>query len=839
MYSQEEATKATLEYFNGNELATGVFVKKYSLKDNDGNILEKTPDDMHRRLAREFARVEAKKFKNPLSEDQIYEYFKDFKRIIPQGSPMTGIGNPYQFVTLSNCYVVPPPEDSYGSIAYTDELILQISKRRGGNGTDLSNLRPVDSPTKNAAKSSTGVPSFAERYSNSIREVGQKNRRGALMMTLDVHHPDIVRFATMKNDDKSVTGANISVRLTDEFMNAAVKTKSPYEVRFPVDYRTKGVVPLVAKSLDASVVWQTIIKSAHLRAEPGLLFWDNIIRESIPDCYSAFGFRTVSTNPCSEIPLSILDSCRLLAMNLFAYVRHAFTSKAYFDYKAFYVDAQIAQRLMDDLIDLEIECIERIIGKIESDPEDIYVRQRELDLWKRVKDTCIRGRRTGTGITALGDTIAALGLKYGSKKCVSTVNDIYKVLKFGCYRSSVDMAKELGAFPIWNHDLEKNNPFLNRIKDEEITTLCEPDCGVCDDCNVVLGKTLWRDMQKYGRRNIALLTTAPTGSISLLACMEINGKKYFGTTSGIEPCFMPSYTRRRKINHDDKDAKVDFTDNMGDKWTEYKIYHEGINAYIDVTGKKYEDSPYFGASADEIDWLQRVKLQSVAQKHIDHAISSTINLPEDVSVEMVAEIYETAWAEGLKGITVYRKGSRSGVLVESPTAKSEGIHHHDAPERPSEVPCDVHHVSVKGKKYFVLVGLLNGEPYEVFAGRGNCLDKTAKDGIIYKVRKNKYKAVLNDETELSPVTLGCDEHEEALTRMSSIALRHGAPVQFIVEQLNKVDGDINSFAKAIARSLKKYIGDGTKSAEDCMECGALLVFEGGCQTCKNCGWAKC
>lgn len=1213
MYSYEEALKTSMEYFQGSELSAKVFVDKYALRDKENNLLESNPDQMHRRLAKEFARIEAAKFKKPYTEDFIYNLFKNYSVIIPQGSPIMGIGNPYSYVTLSNCYVLTTPEDSYNSILMTDRELVNISKRRGGVGINLSKLRPEGTPTQNAARTSTGIVSWMERYSNSIREVGQcieqnqrvltsnglkkikdikleemvwtkngwtkvvnilnngkkkvykvttdcgysvitskdhvfqtfnkngqltehrlseleagdnlvlsianashdsnyiklnkddyknsnnkpsncilpeilnedlayllgysygdgyisndkygekglelacsndysyiktklkniiinifdynpifhkadgdletldinnktivqflkynnllkeksseikfpdkildstisvqlafiagyfdadgdcagkkagyrfrsinlkfleniqillstygilskisfedrsKNnwkilytlsvigksstekflnkftnysikvklkpfiskrdcwltpfkaksfnikynnykscpdnsqyislavleklkidypniidslvqdkiktikyigeeetfdlvlesehlfwcegiylhnsgRRGALMLTLSVHHPDIETFITIKNDKTKVTGANISVMLTDEFLNA-VKKNEEFELRFPVDSST----PTISKKVNAKKIWDLIIKNAHSMAEPGLLFWDNIIKESPADCYKEQGFETKATNPCSEIPLSELDSCRLMAINLFSCVINPFEKNAKYDYKLLYLYSQIAQRLMDDLIDLELECIDKILKKIKNDPESETIKREEYDLWYNIRQNCVIGRRTGLGPTVLGDTLAALGIKYGSNESIETVEEIYKTLKFGAYQSSVDIAKELGPFMCWDRELEKDNLFLNRFKEES-------------------GEELYKEMKKYGRRNISLLTTAPTGTISTQASMKVRDKLYFNTTAGIEPLFKTHYTRRKKGNPGDKNFKSDFVDQKGDHWQEFEVYHSGVQAWMDVTEKDKIDKtcPYFNCTAEEINWVQRVKLQAAAQKHIDHAISSTINLPEDVTEEEVAKIYETAWKSGLKGITVYRANCRTGVLIEKKETK-----------RPKELSCAVHHVTVKNQQYLVLVGMMNGKPYETFACKNGILDKNIKTGKIIKIKNNFYKAVFDDETELSPITASCSEHEETISRLTSLALRTGTDYVHIIDQLNKVQGDMTSYAKCIARVLKKYVKDGTTSLEDCPECKTKLVFNSGCTNCVNCGYSKC
>lgn len=843
-FSYEEALEASLNYFNDSSISASVFLDKYALRNDNGELLEKTPDDMHHRAAREIARIEKKKFKNPLSEEKIYGYLKDFRKIIPQGSVLYGIGNPYQYVTLSNCYVLNPPMDSYAGIHFTDEQITQISKRRGGCGSDISLLRPIGMATKNSSRTTSGIIPFMERLSNTIREVGQNGRRGAKMITIDVHHPQVLDFTRVKLDDTKVTGANLSIKLSDEFLNA-VLNNTAYEQRWPVDAN----IPQYSQMVAAKEVWKEIIRCAWLRAEPGLLFWDKIISESPADCYADFGFKTISTNPCSELPLSILDSCRLLLLNLMAYVKHPYDKYSYFDYEEFYKDAQVAQRLLDDIIDLELECIDRIIKKVKSDPEPMDVKIRELNLWKAVKQTCEDGRRTGLGITALGDCLAALGVKYGTDCSIGITEKIYQTLKFASYRSSVDMAKELGPFPVWNWELEKDNPFINRIKDELISL--EQNIHIFDSKlpDLIYGKKLYEDIQKYGRRNIANLTTAPAGSMSIEALLvdtetlTKNNKfdtyeeniRVFNTSSGIEPIFLPSYVRRKKINPNDENARTDFIDKSGDHWQEFTVYHSGVEAWMKITGETdITKSPYHGACANDIDWKQRVKLQAAAQKHVDHAISSTINLPNDVTEEKVAEIYETAWKFGCKGITVYRDGCRTGVLVE--TANKPKIE-----ARPKEVECDVYHITVKGKEYLVLVGILNDKPYEVFACKNGILKKKIKKGKIVRVRKSYYKAVFEDDTEISPLASACDEHEEAYARLMSIALRHGVEVEAIVNQLEKVNGDMYGFTRSLSRALKKYIPDGIEvKGEICEECESnSIVRESGCKTCKNCGWSKC
>lgn len=1221
-YSYDEVLEASLEYFQGDELAAKVFADKYALRSGENVLIEKTPTDMHRRIAKEFARIEASKFKKPMSEDEIFGYLDHFSQIVPQGSPMYAIGNRYQTVSTSNCFVLDSPVDSYGGILMVDEQLVQICKRRGGVGTDISNLRPSGTITRNAARTSTGIVSFMERYSHSIREVGQciaegervltreglkviedviprkdevwtktgwvkvldkvsngqkkiwktttsagyevkttddhlflseedgslvekrivdckegdrvvlscgpfrgndipcgtyvrllipeysnangkpdncnlpntldenlayligysyggesvqrnengepralelacsnsypdiikklgvnisnlfsyeshlspgdgditrirlfnkrlvnfldKNsllkqeagdiifpkkiihspvkvqmafisgffdadgyaggrkrgyvfssisfsfikslqtillsvgvpskihsehrennwktiyslcvvgsfsqerlvalltesskvmgsnfiakrdcwlspykaksfgikynkhnycpdnsqnlslaacsrlkkdgeffgeflfrdkiatreflgdlptfdlvlesehlfwcegfcvhnsgRRGALMLTLSVHHPEISDFISVKRDLQKVTGANISVRLSDEFLKA-VEKDTDVELRWPVDAREKSQEPKISCMVRARDVWKEIITCAHAMAEPGVLFWDNILKESPADCYAKFGFKTTSTNPCSEIGLCPLDSCRLLVINLFSCVNDPFTKKAKFDFNKLHRLAGVAQRFMDDLIDLELEAVDRIIDKIRQDPEGKEIKKRELCLWKRVREKCENGRRTGTGITALGDALAASGIAYGSKESISAVRKIYRTLKLGAYRSSVNMAKELGPFPIWDHDLEKNNPFFLRIKKED--------------------EKLWNDMKRYGRRNIALLTTAPTGSVSILT----------QTTSGIEPLFMMGYTRRKKIVADSEDAKVDFVDDNGDKWQEFVVYHPKVKMWMDVTGKKnIKKSPWHSCCAEDLDWEMRVKLQAAAQEHLDHSISSTVNVPENVSVDEVAKIYETAHRVGCKGITVYRKNCRVGVLIDKKDEPKMIAEPTVAPKRPRVLEGEVYHTSVKGDLYFVIVGLYEKVPYEVFAGKNGCVSRKVRKATITKIKRGHYRADFDDGTSFENIGNQVTEDQEAITRLISMGMRHGNEVSFTVHQLEKVRGDMMSFSRAIARTLKKYILDGTSvKGESCPKCSSesSLVRQEGCVVCRACGWTKC
>ena len=847
IYTYEEAIASSTEYFGNDDLAAKVFLDKYALRNDKGEFLEKTPLDMHKRIASEFARIEKKKFKVPYTEDFILSLLDKFKYISPQGSPMFGIGNNFQTISLSNCYVVEPPQDSIGGIMKTDQQLAQICKRRGGVGNDMDNLRPSGAPTRNSSRSSTGVPSFSERFSNTIREIGQSGRRGALMLTISIHHPDSVKvneeswknpvpvtlkgdsskgerdivtdsrfyneaepdFCSMKLNRAKVTGANISIKLTDEFLKA-VKDGEKYEQRFPVDYKERGIKPMFSKMVDARKVWKKIIHCAWQSAEPGLLFWDLITSYNIIDCYKKFGFATTSTNPCSELPLCILDSCRLLIQNLYSYVTNPFTDKAKFDYGLFYEHSKIAQRLMDDLIDLELEKIDAILAKIANDPEVDEVKNEEKLLWEKIKKKCQDGRRTGLGITAEADMLAALGIKYGSDESLAKIGRVHKAQKLAAFESSMEMAKELGAFPIWDYELEKDSDFLLQIKKED--------------------EALWANLKKYGRRNIGILTIAPTGSVSILT----------QTSSGIEPLFdIAPYTRRKKINHNDDRTKTDFVDSNGDKWQEFQVLHAKLKVWMEATGETdWKKSPWFGCCAKDIDWKQRVKVQAAAQKHIDHAISSTINLPSDVTEEKVAEIYQTAWEFGCKGMTVYREGCRSGVLISS--KPEETIQKSTAPKRPKSLPAEIYATTYHKDKMYVAIGLIGGSPYEVFTGTNKDESIYSSKGQIRKDGKGKYVFVGDDGKNEWQLNNGHnDENADALTRMISVGLRHGSDIAFLTEQLQKTEGDMFSFCKVLSRVLKKYIKDGTKSTEKCPECGETLRFESGCSICPSCGHSKC
>lgn len=720
-YTFDEAFKASLDYFTGDELAAKVWVNKYALKDAFGNIYEESPNDMHHRLASEIARVE-KKYPNPLSEQELFDLFDHFRYIVPQGSPMTGIGNDYQIASLSNCFVIglDGQADSYGAIIRIDEEQVQLMKRRGGVGHDLSHIRPKGSPVKNSALTSTGLVPFMERYSNSTREVAQDGRRGALMLSVSIKHPDSEAFIDAKMTEGKVTGANVSVKIDDDFMNAAVNGGT-YKQQYPIDSDS----PVYVKDIDASGLWKKIIHNAWKSAEPGVLFWDTILRESVPDCYADLGFRTVSTNPCGEIPLCPYDSCRLLAINLYSYVVNPFTPDAYFDYDLFKKHVGLAQRIMDDIIDLESEKIEMILAKIDSDPESMEVRQTERHLWEKIQRKTLQGRRTGVGITAEGDMIAALGLRYGTEEATDCAELIQKTLALAAYRSSVMLAKERGAFEIFDAKREEKNPFINRLREAD--------------------PALYEDMLKYGRRNIACLTIAPTGTTSLMT----------QTTSGIEPVFLPVYKRRRKVNPNDSEARVDFVDETGDAFEEYIVFHHKFVTWMQANGysasKKYTQeeveelvakSPYYKATSNDVDWLQKVRMQGRIQKWVDHSISVTINLPNDVSEELVDSLYVEAWRCGCKGCTVYRDGSRSGVLIATDKKKKKEDCNCMQPPvivstRPRELDADVVKFQNNREKWIAFVGLLNGRPYEIFTGladddEGIMLPKNVSKGTIIK-----------------------------------------------------------------------------------------------------------
>lgn len=834
--SYESAFKSCVEYFKGDELAATVFLTKYALMD-EGKLEEKTPDDMHRRLAREFARVEAK-YPNPMSEDEIFTLFKDFKYVVPQGSPMSGIGNPHQIQSISNCFVVEAPHDSYGGILKTDQELVQIAKRRGGIGFDISTIRPKGMPTGNCARTTDGIEVFMDRFSNSCREVAQGGRRGALMLTISVHHPQVLDFVKIKRALTRVTGANISVRLSDEFMSA-VKRGSDYEVRWPVDSKT----PVVSSKVSATEVWDAIIENAHASAEPGLLFWDTAKKMTPSDIYEKEGFGSVSTNPCGEIILSPYDSCRLMLLNLTAFIKNPFTPQAFFDQEDFGKKVQQAQRLMDDMIDIEIEQVDKILSKIEEDPEPAEVKRIEKNLWTKIREQAVNGRRTGLGVTAVGDALAMMGLQYGSDESIDAVEVFYREMALNAYRSSCVMAKERGAFPVHSHSREAGHEFLERIwsadKTGELRAMSE----------------------KYGRRNIALTTTAPAGSVSVLT----------QTTSGIEPAFMLAYTRRKKINTDaEPNARVDFVDDVGDKWQEFTVYHHKFKEWMDTLGAEstayattkdlVARSPYAGSTANEIDWVAKVKLQSAAQKWVCHAISNTTNLPNETDIDTVKRVYMTGWETGCKGVTIYRDGCRTGVLVSADSkdkadksAEPTEVVERNAPKRPQTLKCEIHQVNIKREKWTILVGLLDGRPYEVMGGLAELVEipKKYTTGQITKRASKSANSIYDlhlgdgaDELVIKDIVRVFDNPNHAgFTRTISLALRHGVPIQYLVEQLQKdKDYDLFSFARVISRVLKKFITDGTQSSlKACVSCGAegSIVYQEGCETCKSCGSSKC
>lgn len=832
-HSYSQVLEASVKYFDGDEFAAKVFVDKYALQNSKGIFLELTPTDMHHRLAKEFARIE-QKYPNPLSEDLIFSLLDRFQFIVPQGSPMSAIGNPYQMQSISNCFVIQGVHtdklDSYGGIMLADQELAQIMKRRGGVGLDISGIRPKDVLTNNAARTTDGIGVFQERFSNTCREVAQNGRRGAEMQTLDGNHPEVETFINIKRDLKKVTGANISLRLTDEFMQAA-KNGEDYELRWPVDVKPSEAK--VTKKVNMKNIWNQIIDSAWTSAEPGLLFWDTVQRETPSDIYHAFGHKSISTNPCGEIVLPAYDACRLLVLNLISYVKNPFTKEASFDFKKFNQHAVIAQRLMDDIIDLELECIDKILAKINADPEPMEVKQVELNLWTKIRNMNISGRRTGLGITALGDCLAMLGIKYGSKESIDKTFKIYRELAVASHTSSCVMAKERGAFPIFNYELEKDHAYLNNI---------------FTDCSAEV-KKMWKTT---GRRNIANTTTAPAGSVSALT----------QTTSGIEPVYMLSYVRRKKHNPSDKNARADFVDAMGDSWQEFTVYHHGVARWMKATGETdLTKSPYWGATAGEIDWVASVDLQAAAQKSIDHSISKTCNLPENVSKEVVSQVYMRAWEKGCKGFTVYRDKCRDGVLIgpsESVKKDASGrpshIEHSMAPKRPVELTCDIKKVKINGEAWTIFVGLYQGKPYELFGGLSKFVDipNKNKSGKIVKNGKvdglTTYNLVVGegDDQMLIKNIANVFENETygAFTRTISLALRHGTPVQYIAEQLLKdKHSEITSFSKVAARVLKSYIADGTKTSIErkCPDCGSenSFIYEDKCIKCANCPWSKC
>jgi ribonucleoside-diphosphate reductase alpha chain len=838
VYTYEEAYQGAVEYFNGDDLAANVWVNKYALKDSYGNIYERNPDDMHRRIASEIARVEAK-YPNPKTEKEIYDVLKNFRYIVPQGSPMAGIGNPFQVSSLSNCFVIGTGADSYGGIAKSDEEQVQLMKRRGGVGQDLSHLRPKGSPVMNSALSSTGIVPFMERYSNSTREVAQDGRRGALMLTVSSKHPDAEGFIDAKLEQGKVTGANVSVRIDDEFMKAALSGKK-YQQQYPVDAEN----PKMVQEVDAAKIWNKIIYNAWKSAEPGVLFWDTIIRESVPDCYADLGYRTISTNPCGEIPLCPYDSCRLLAINLYSYVEKPFTKKAKFNFKKFGEHVQLAQRIMDDIIDLEIEKIDIILSKIDADPELDDIKGTERRLWEKIRKTCVDGRRTGVGITAEGDMLAALGLRYGSDEGIEFSVDVHRTLAINAYRSSAVMAGERGAFPVYDSEREKDNPFINRLREAD--------------------PALYEEMLANGRRNIALLTIAPTGTTSLMT----------QTASGIEPAFLISYKRRRKVNPNDKEANVTFIDEVGDHWEEYNVFHHKFLTWLEANGYNIEEvrrmdtdklqpiiekSPYHRATANDVDWVQKVKMQGAIQKWVDHSISVTVNVPEDTTVDMVKKIYQTAWEVGCKGCTIYRDGSRSGVLV-SDTAKDKSetkFKETRSPKRPERLDAAVVRFKNNSEDWIAVIGLIDQRPYEIFTGRAEDMFKFPEyvtKGWVLKVRDeerdtNRYDLQFLDRegyrVTIEGLSRSFNKEYWNYAKLISGILRHGMPIPYVVDLvqgLNVEEDYINTWKNGVVRALKQFVPDGTQAAESaCPSCGDEegLVYKEGCLLCKNCGYSEC
>ena len=842
-YTYDEAFEASLQYFKGDELAARVWVNKYAVKDSFGNIFEKSPEDMHWRIANEVARIEAK-YQNGLNAQQLYELLDHFKYIVPQGSPMTGIGNDFQVASLSNCFVIgiDGAADSYGGIIRIDEEQVQLMKRRGGVGHDLSHIRPKGSPVKNSALTSTGLVPFMERYSNSTREVAQDGRRGALMLSVSIKHPDSEAFIDAKMTEGKVTGANVSVKLDDAFMQAAVNG-TPYKQQYPVD----SDQPVFTKDIDASALWKKIVHNAWKSAEPGVLFWDTIIRESVPDCYADLGYRTVSTNPCGEIPLCPYDSCRLLAINLYSYVVNPYTKEAYFDFDLFKKHVALAQRIMDDIIDLELEKIEKIIAKIDSDPESEEVKEAEKHLWEKIYKKSGQGRRTGVGITAEGDMLAAMGLRYGTEEATEFSEQVHKTIALEAYRSSVNMAKERGAFAIYDSEREKNNPFINRLKE------ADPE--------------LYEEMKKYGRRNIACLTIAPTGTTSLMT----------QTTSGIEPVFMPVYKRRREVNPNGPQAHVDFVDETGDAFEEYIVFHHKFVEWMTVNGydptKRYtqeeidklvEKSPYYKATSNDVDWLMKVKMQGRIQKWVDHSISVTINLPNDVDEALVNRLYVEAWRSGCKGCTVYRDGSRSGVLLS--TKKDKKDKKEELPPckpptvvevRPKVLEAEVVRFQNNKEKWVAFVGLLDGHPYEIFTGlqddeEGISLPKSVTTGRIIKnideEGNKRYDFQFENKRGYKTTIEGLSEKFNKeywnYAKLISGVLRWRMPIDRVIKLVDSLQLDsenINTWKNGVERALKKYVTDGTSAeGQKCPNCGnETLVYQEGCLICKTCGTSRC
>ncbi len=846
-YTQKEAEQASIRYFNGDELAARVWSTKYALKDSFGNLFELTPDDMHHRLASEIARIEAK-YNNPMSEAELFELMRDFRYIVPQGSPMTGIGNDFQVASLSNCFVIgyDGNADSYGAIIKMDEEQVQLMKRRGGVGHDLSHIRPSGSPVKNSALTSTGLVPFMERYSNSTREVAQDGRRGALMLSVSIKHPDSEAFIDAKMESGKVTGANVSVKVHDEFMQAAIN-HMPYLQTYPIDSKK----PSFKKEIDASALWKKIVHNAWKSAEPGVLFWDTITRESVPDCYADLGYKTVSTNPCGEIPLCPYDSCRLLAINLYSYVKNPFTPQAEFDFDLFRKHVAVAQRMMDDIIDLEMEKIDKILAKVNSDPENEEIKRTEIELWNKIRTKTIQGRRTGVGTTAEGDMLAAMGLRYGTDEATDFSVLVHKTLALAAYGSSVQMAKERGAFAVYDAKREEKNPYILRLKE------ADPE--------------LYAEMVKYGRRNIACLTIAPTGTTSIMT----------QTTSGIEPVFQPVYKRRRKVNPNDKNVHVDLVDEVGDSFEEYVVFHHKFITWMNANGHTYDpthrytpeeidalvaESPYYHATANDVDWLKKVEMQGKIQKWVDHSISVTINLPSDVTEELVGQLYETAWKVGCKGVTVYRDGCRTGVLegVKKDDKKKKEdkdtictcYDTHTVRKRPVELDCDVVRFQNNKDKWIAFVGLLDGRPYEIFTGLAD-----DEDGLMIpkSVTKGKIiRTILEDgtkrydfqfvntrgfKTTMEGLSYKFDKEFWNYAKLISGVLRYGMPIDQVTKMINGLQMDsetINSWKVGVERALKKYIQDGTQvEGQKCPNCGEPLIYEEGCMHCRSCGYSRC
>lgn len=841
-FTYDDAFEATLKYFKGDELAARVWVNKYAMKDSFGNIYEQTPTDMHWRLANEIARIESK-YPNNMKAQEIFKLLDHFKYIVPAGSPMTGIGNDHQIASLSNCFVIglDGNADSYGGIIRIDEEQVQLMKRRGGVGHDLSHIRPKGSPVKNSALTSTGLVPFMERYSNSTREVAQDGRRGALMLSVSIKHPDAEAFIDAKMTEGKVTGANISVKLDDAFMEAAVNDQT-YMQHFPIDSEH----PLYQKEIKAKTLWEKIVHNAWKSAEPGVLFWDTILRESVPDCYADLGFRTVSTNPCGEIPLCPYDSCRLLAINLYSYVVNPFTPEAYFDFDLFKTHVRAAQRIMDDIIDLELEKIEAIQNKIKNDPESDEVKGTEKHLWEKIYQKSGMGRRTGVGITAEGDMLAAMNLRYGTQEATDFSVKVHQTVALEAYRSSVEMAKERGSFPIYSAEREKNNPFINRIKEADID--------------------LYNDMAKYGRRNIACLTIAPTGTTSLMT----------QTTSGIEPVFMPIYKRRRKVNPNDPEVRIDFVDETGDAFEEYIVYHHKFMVWMETNGydttKNYSQeeidalvakSPYYKATANDVDWLMKVRMQGAIQKWVDHSISVTVNLPNNVDEALVNKLYVESWKSGCKGCTIYRDGSRAGVMisVSKKNDKTEQNKKCDMPQvtevRPKSLECDVVRFQNNKEKWVAFIGLLDGQPYEIFTGlqdddEGIVLPKSVTKGRIIKNvcedGTKRYDFQFENKKGYKTTVEGLSEKFNKeywnYAKLISGVLRYRMPLDHVIRLVGSLQLEsqsINTWKNGVERALKKYITDGTEAkGQKCPNCGnETLIYQEGCLICKHCGTSRC